>query len=126
VIVADFADGLDLDDDLTEADEIGNVCLHQLKLLELQFKRSFRNEGNPAKPELKSETLLINRLQDSKSHDVVDLKTSAHDLKALFFEQDISHVSSPAQCCVELSYWLNISKHASENNDEEKRKVNHE
>ena len=94
MFVSQLRHGLDLDNDLVKAMEVGLVSLLERPpfVRELEFR--LRTEWNATSFELDFETFLVHRLLEAGTLVVVDLEASPDDGVCLVFEQDF-HRTSP-------------------------------
>ena len=82
MFVSENGKGLDLHDDLLEADEIGLVSLLEGPPLVAEFQGDLRLVGDSLEPEFNGQALLIDRLQKPATFLFVDFEARPHDLVA--------------------------------------------
>src|SRR5208283_3026809 len=88
MFVAQLRHRFDFEDDLPEAHEVRLVPVFQRPIFISQYKLSLWSERNSTKVEFDLQALLINRFEESRSLDLVDLKASPHDPITLIRKQN--------------------------------------
>jgi hypothetical protein len=93
MIIGEFGDGFDLDDDLPVAVEVRLVGLHEGPTFVCQLELRLGEERNAPQFEFDLETFLVDRLEEPRALIVVDFETRPDDGVSLVFEKDF-HRSS--------------------------------
>lgn len=89
-VIRDRIDGLCIDDDLTEANQIRHVRTDDLVLVD-NVKRSLLLTGNRSVPKLNHESILIDLLVESVTDVIQDFHRAADNAMSLFPKQDVCH-----------------------------------
>jgi hypothetical protein len=77
----EFANGLQLHDDTTEADEVWRVGLSELSTFVFQSKRGLGDKRDAPRPEFQVQSFLIDGLEKARAHGAIDFENRTLDAK---------------------------------------------
>jgi hypothetical protein len=95
VLIHQFFDGFQFQNDRVETDEVRFVFLFQRTFLVPQIEFDFRCTWNLQISEFEAEAFLVNRFHEPAAHLVVNFEASADDPVGLFLIDDLDHEIAP-------------------------------
>jgi hypothetical protein len=98
MIISEFGDSFDLDDDLAVAIEVGLVRLFEGPPFVCQLEFCLGEKRNAPQFEFDLEAFLINRLEEPRALVVVEFKACSDDSITLVFEKDFDRSSLSSFC----------------------------